>query len=770
MKLFALAVSVSMASAVELTTVKIDSFANPPEKINGDHLPEKPMELDLPDIKKSANSQAVLQYLGIELTPEQMIYLTKNHFLLLPIEFTSLGETPPTNKDEAEYAYTQDEMLNAFRMLGHEPTEFRKSYETKLVTPDIAMHAWHRSFHLTLEYTESRHLHRTLNAFLESLMLNLSTMRAEAKEDHAQAIAEDEARMTAAWILLGEAYQPDAESLEGEENTAKQPASYEKVVAERLKQVSKKLPKKLAAALEKEIALILAHKDLTDSPLFGKLHVGKPHDYTQYLPRSHYTKSSQLGGYFRAMMYLGRHAYPLEKQAGLSSAFIIAHAMSMQGEKGTPLVHWKNIMEVTSFFAGLSDDISYPEFCDWYRQQTKATKLDATKPLAQSELLRLLAATKQLRKPQINSNANTEIIVSSPPTHPEFRIFGQRFTWDGKIFQELLNGSPAQIASLPTVYYGPAAFGDAFAESLSMEHLSQFHEKAEIYQAEFKARLPKVKKTIAAVSDAQWFDSISSKHIHCLSQLAYQKTDRFPHYMRGDAFAAKNIASICGSYTQLKHDTVLYAKQNYAENGDGGMDADKIPPVPKGFVQPDIKFWRELERMAKFTAAGMKKHNLLPDSGEEYSRYNTFADDIKFLRSMAEKEIDGSAIQEEEWERIRTLDFSYMATPILYSDMPKPGDGKNALVTDVVTDAVSGKILMEGLGRPYVMLALLHDKNGPRLVTGMAYNHQEFTRTLSQGRMTDEEWRKQFYNKQPSILKKPVWHPLITAPIQIKKQ
>ncbi len=97
MKLFALAVSVSMASAVELTTVKIDSFATPPEKINGAHLPEKPMELHPPDIKKSANFQDILQYLGVELTSEQMIYLTKNHFLLLPIEFTSLGEIPPIN-------------------------------------------------------------------------------------------------------------------------------------------------------------------------------------------------------------------------------------------------------------------------------------------------------------------------------------------------------------------------------------------------------------------------------------------------------------------------------------------------------------------------------------------------------------------------------------------------------------------------------------------------------------------------------------------------
>ena len=92
-----------------------------------------------------------------------------------------------------------------------------------------------------------------------------------------------------------------------------------------------------------------------------------------------------------------------------------------------------------------------------------------------------------------------------------------------------------------------------------------------------------------------------------------------------------------------------------------------------------------------------------------------------------------------------------------------------ALVTDIATDMTTSKILMEALGRPYVMLAVVGGKDGTRLTAGLAYNHQEFTRTLDEGRMTDEEWQQGFYTATPKSLKKPDWHPLIAKPVRVKK-
>jgi hypothetical protein len=56
--------------------------------------------------------------------------------------------------------------------------------------------------------------------------------------------------------------------------------------------------------------------------------------------------------------------------------------------------------------------------------------------------------------------------------------------------------------------------------------------------------------------------------------------------MKHENFIDKTFNTILGTYTELKHDTLLYVKQAYAELGAGGngcMIAIDVPelPVPK---------------------------------------------------------------------------------------------------------------------------------------------------------------------------------------------
>ena len=44
----------------------------------------------------------------------------------------------------------------------------------------------------------------------------------------------------------------------------------------------------------------------------------------------------------------------------------------------------------------------------------------------------------------------------------------------------------------------------------------------------------------------------------------------YPLYMQSPNFLDKQIQTSLGSYAELKHDTLLYAKQSYAEEGGGG--------------------------------------------------------------------------------------------------------------------------------------------------------------------------------------------------------
>ena len=52
--------------------------------------------------------------------------------------------------------------------------------------------------------------------------------------------------------------------------------------------------------------------------------------------------------------------------------------------------------------------------------------------------------------------------------------------------------------------------------------------------------------------------------------------------MRSEQWARKNLSTFLGSYTELKHDSVLYAKQVMAEMGGAGMDEK---PDDRGYVE-----------------------------------------------------------------------------------------------------------------------------------------------------------------------------------------
>ena len=122
------------------------------------------------------------------------------------------------------------------------------------------------------------------------------------------------------------------------------------------------------------------------------------------------------------------------------------------------------------------------------------------------------------------------------------------------------------------------------------------------------------------------------------------------------------MESFLGSYTELKHDTLLYAKQNYAEMGDGGEEGTP-PPVPKGFVEPNLPFWQNLARLVNYVETGYRKYGLFQGELEEYGTLGRFKSGVAFYASVAAKELQGVPLTEEEYENLRTGSLQYMAQP-----------------------------------------------------------------------------------------------------------
>lgn len=753
------------AAAPALPASAPGPFAPIPAKITtGPETPAVPMEPKAPMLEACKNAAAVMKQLGIKLTADQKSLIDKQRFLLVPIERTALAEALPESEEDRQWAFTSDEMLQAFDRLSGGPDPMaRTSANARLITPDLVLHAWHRGFSRTLEYIEQRRLHEVLDTFLTGTLARVRDLRAAATGPAKDRLAWTEARFAAAWVLLGPPAPPDqgppaADDQQDPDHPAaakKAPPeiSYEATVARRLAEARKDLPADAGDALAKEIALVLAATGMEKSPLFGSYSPGKPADYSQFKPRSHYTKNATLGGYFRAMMFLGRTSYELTGPEAVGDATLAAIAMAQTPSNGnSPLTAWQELMEITGFFAGQSDDITYTEYQTWLTAALGSAALDPAAAISPETTGKLTAALAQLRPPRIVSSPHEDLKTTPESDPPSFRICGQRFSWDAEILDCMTRGAPDKMPSTPTAAMIAAAFGDAYAEAVARKFVAT----NPVHAAELDTRLPQIRKELEGVTDDAWFGSMAAKQLHVIFTLARPRTANFPAFMTGETFRAKNLESMLGSYTELKHDTVLYTKQVYAEMGEGG-ESDKLPPVVKGMVQPDVPFWREMERLAVFAADGFARHKLLPDGDENFSRFRNFASDIGKFRQIAEKHVAGTPLTTAEWEIIRTTDLSYMSRPLVPYDEPKPGDGKCALVTDVLTDANAGTILCEALGRPYVMIAMVGGKDGNRLVAGLAYNHFEFSQPLARGRLTDEEWQAKTYVKAPKLPAKTSW-------------
>jgi len=758
-----------LAADTQLPEIEIARFADVPPAIavpaDAPDAASKP-----PALTKATNAKLLLKHLGIELTEPQRLQLERDLFVLIDFTGTRLAteyEPPPKpaggDEETADYRSTSDEMLTAFARIGSEYGDVaeRSAGQAKLVTPDLFLHAWHRYFSNAMEHIEQTQLRPRLEEFLHLSLASVASLRTDAPEGTRAGLDRIQAQLACAWVLLGlpeQAAEPAGEQSPDEADESLDnalPKTDPRTLTQRLKAVCKNLPDPLADALRAEVALILAANATEPSPLFSIY--GPPPsraDYTQFIPRSHYTKNEKLRAWFRSMMFLGRNGInlPGTDDLGLSDSLLMLQVLAHRpaGAREAPLARWKSIMEITSFFAGPSDDLDYPALRNWTAAHLGRNTLTLADARDTKSLDTLRAALPDLRPPAIVSSIH-DTPNSPAEDPPSFRLFGQRFTYDSWVLSELTRDSPASAPTMPTCSFIAAAFGDPLAGRLAAD----FVQGNALHESTLADRLGVLQQRLASVRDDAWFASMAAKQLHVMTRLAGETSPHAPHYMRGPTYASRKLESLLGSWTELKHDTVLYAKQSYAEAGEGGSPA-KEPPVPLGFVEPQLRFWAELERLARFAAAGFTRHKLLPDADEEWARLNVFVRDIEFCRLCANRIAAGRPLTAEQNKQLWQLDLLYMDQPFDDSGVPDPNRGMTALVTDVHTDAGSGKVLLEALDKPLLMLALVSTGGTTRLTAGVAYRHLEFHASMDQ-RMTDESWRAKVYSGKPGLPPRADW-------------
>lgn len=575
-----------------------------------------------------------------------------------------------------------------------------------LITTDSMLHNYHLFFSHLLRVTEKEKL------------------APELKELTAAMLSESERQYTA---LKGSSW----------ENAAQRNLGFF-AVAGRLLDPKIPVPKPVQKVVAEELKLIESRAAIQDSPLMNmgqdlKSPEALQEDYTQYIPRGHYDQDELLQAYFKAMMWYGHMTFRLKSEDETKSAVLMTLALA-EGENGR---RWDKIYQPTCFFVGRSDDLSslqYRELLD----KIYGAELGLTEVTSGGEKWEAFReAAAKLEPPAINSVPIFEEEIQ-PDREREIkglRFMGQRFTLDASIFQRLVyrevkENSRDERRMLPKALDIPAALGSEEAYALLAA-------KGETDYAGYAENMSKLREFVAGLEQKTWVQNLYWGWLYTLDSLLGEKREGFPSFMRNQAWVRKDLNTFLASWTELKHDTILYAKQVYAEMGGGGEEVDD-----RGYVEPNPYFYARLAALVKMTREGLASRDLLSDKdGESLARLEQLA---LSLKTISEKELSNIPLSEDEYDLIRSYggQLEHLWLEALRDtgvDHPSATiENPAALVADVATDP-NGQVLEEATGHIFEIYAVVPVDGSLRIARGGVYSHYEFPWPL-EDRLTDKKW------------------------------
>ncbi|MFG6369729.1 MAG: DUF3160 domain-containing protein [Lachnospiraceae bacterium] len=480
-------------------------------------------------------------------------------------------------------------------------------------------------------------------------------------------------------------------------------------------------------------------------------------DYSQYIPRGYYEGDEQLEQYFKAMMWYGRMHFTQKEEDMDRSALLMTLALS---DDAQAYGLWESIYAVTSFFAGASDDLSVCEYATVLQEAYGMNCTVGSLAGNADAFLKFHSGTAALRAPQINS---IPIWEEEENVIAGFRFMGQRFTIDAAVMQRLIyknvgSNSAGDNRMLPDALDVPAAFGSDMA-------LKLLEEQGDTSYAGYLEAMEKLRAGFAQENTTLWSASLYAGWLHTLRPLLNVKGEGYPMFMQNEEWLKKDLECFAGSYAELKHDTVLYAKQVYAEMGGGGTIEE---PDDRGYVEPEPLVYERFAALASQTAQGLKKYKMLDAADEEnLLRLQEIA---KQLFVISNKELQEELLTDEEFEFIRAyggyIEHFWNEAAKRASDDETVNTLKYpaAIVTDIATDPDRGQVLEVATGNPSEIYVAVRVDGTIKIARGSVYSFYQFSWPMND-RLTDTKWRQMMgiemndegrYNQDKTIVK-PSW-------------
>lgn len=587
------------------------------------------------------------------------------------------------------------------------------------VTTDAVLHAYHILYDFSLRFAELEYFVADLRQLNAAMVAAAETQADQVDGDTQEAAQRNVAFFSVAAALLDPSFSP---------------------------------PEPVAQIVNEELTLIQGHSGIYISPLFGY-----PEDYSQYTPRGHYTRNETFERYFQTMMWLGRIGFRLKtpddpaaaRQETRQAMLMVMALHDAEGGGAPALQTWERIYQPTVFFVEAADDLTVYDYTA--AAQAIYGQVPSPSDLAdEAKLSDLIAILETFQPPRILGGPMTDQEIEELGGVPmQFRFMGQRFTPDSAIFQQLVysdvglyQGTGAPFTLVPSDI-GPirgfprgldvaAVFGSERALAILAEEgdtdYDGYLEQSALLQAEF-----------AALPAEQWNATLYWNWLYTLQPLLESKGPGYPPFMQSDAWIDKDLNTWLGSWTELRHDTILYTKQSYTVGITG------IAPEPRkvyGYVEPQPAVYARLAALTRQILDGLDDRELLND--ELRGKLMGMEDLLLTLKTISEKELRGESLSEVESLFIREigdrLEELTTLSLAMKGELASESDERMAIIADVHTDPNSGQVLEEGVGDAFSIYVIVQVNGERTLALGGLFSYYEFKHPLAD-RLTDEAWQ-----------------------------
>ena len=544
------------------------------------------------------------------------------------------------------------------------------------------------------------------------------------------------------------------------------------------------IPATVGREVRAELALIAAHKGFAPSPLFTYVE-----DYSQYVPRGHYTRSTRLRRYFQTMMWYGRMTFILRgghpygpgnepflvsretaRKQTLAASMLTRILNKGKLPDGRPArALWERIYAVTAFYVGLADDLGPQEYAAAMRGAfgpaagpanliEKGSMFDLQRELAKFRTPAIYGGTGQ--QMVADGRADPDALLKMLHKTAGLRLMGQRFVPDSYAMGRLVYpavGRPNGKPDMFTASRGQEGYLRGFPRGLDVMALlgsqrarqiltelrdDDYGSRRQGANLRYDVVFNDLKAEFDDISETDWNRNAYWAWLHALKPLMANFGKGYPAFMTTRPWRDRSVTTALASWTQLRHDTILYAKQSYAATDGGKMPARPV----SGYVEPVPEFYARMLALTRMTRKGLadmnvttkpalKRLQVLEDiiarvlavAEKELAHKPLSDDDAKFIRNLGErlKYIAASSGPDRDWQRLDQIKEAM----------------RTAIVADVHTDQNSSKVLEEGTGWVDLIVVCYLQPDG-RLVLGAGpvLSYYEFKQPMS-SRLTDQTWR-----------------------------